>query len=90
MRDPDDLKGLIAECYRIDGIGAGECRSVFLDWALSLPEARSPEEALRRLAQRHVTAAPDHPMSQVLREALAGGVRPERRGGRRARMEKPQ
>ena len=37
-RDPLDPKGLIRESYRIEGITEGECRSVFLDWALSLPD----------------------------------------------------
>ena len=32
-----DPKGLIRESYRIEGITPGECRSVFMDWALSLP-----------------------------------------------------
>jgi hypothetical protein len=32
-----DPKGLIRESYRIEGITAGECRSIFVDWALSLP-----------------------------------------------------
>ena len=31
-----DPKGLVRESYAIDGITAPECRSVFLDWALSL------------------------------------------------------
>ena len=39
-RDPLDPKGLIREAYRIDGITAGECRSIFLDWALSLPDGQ--------------------------------------------------
>ena len=33
----DDPKGLIREAYSIDGITKAECRSIFLDWALSLP-----------------------------------------------------
>ena len=32
--DPLDKKGLVYEAYRIDGIVAEECRSIFLDWAL--------------------------------------------------------
>ena len=31
-----DPKGLVRESYNIDGITLGECRSIFLDWALSL------------------------------------------------------
>ncbi|MGB1096749.1 MAG: hypothetical protein ACPG09_09845, partial [Paracoccaceae bacterium] len=35
--DENDPKGLISEAYNIDGITAGECRSIFLDWALGVP-----------------------------------------------------
>ena len=31
-----DPKGLVRESYAIEGISPGECRSIFLDWALSL------------------------------------------------------
>ena len=34
-KDPDDPKGLIREAYRIEGISEPECRSIFMDWALS-------------------------------------------------------
>ena len=33
--DALDRKGLIEEAYKVDGITAAECRSIFLDWALS-------------------------------------------------------
>jgi hypothetical protein len=36
-----DPKGLIRESYRIEGITAGECRSILVDWALSLPGGAS-------------------------------------------------
>ena len=42
-----DPKGLVRESYRIDGITPGECRSIFVDWALSLPVGRSTPDALR-------------------------------------------
>ena len=49
-RDPLDPKGLIRESYRIEGITEGECRSVFLDWALSLPEGQEhPRTRHRRM-----------------------------------------
>ena len=44
--DPNDHKGLIREAYRIDGITLPECRSIFLDWALSLPAERDQALAL--------------------------------------------
>ena len=49
--DTLDPKGLIAEAYRIEGIGEGECRSIFLDWALSLPEGQEVAAALEALRE---------------------------------------
>ena len=84
-RDPLDPKGLIREAYRIDGITVGECRSVFLDWALSLPEGQDSRAAIEALLTRHGTGAADHPMTGVLRDGLARADRPRRRGGWRGR-----
>lgn len=82
-----DPKGLIRESYLIDGITAGECRSVFMDWALSLPVDAVFKAALAVLITRYAEAEPDHPMSQVLRDGMAA---PEtlarRRGGRAGRV----
>jgi len=83
MADP---KGLIRESYRIEGISPGECRSVFMDWALSLPVGAEFRGALVHLVATYAEAAPDHPMSAVLREGMTlpeGEAR--RRGGRAAR-----
>ncbi len=80
-----DPKGLIHEAYRIDGITAAECRSIFLDWALSLPEGQETGAALRLLLDRYGAAAPDHPMTPVLREGLTSVAAPRRRGGWRPR-----
>lgn len=83
-RDPLDPKGLIREAYRIEGISAPECRSIFLDWALSHDgEAKSGIEAL--LAQ-YAGEPPEHPMTQTLRAGLAAPDAPKRRGGRSARV----
>ena len=41
MCDDLDPKGLIRESYRIAGIGEPECRAIFLDWAIALPEGRA-------------------------------------------------
>ncbi|MEX5726714.1 hypothetical protein Ga0609869_000067 [Rhodovulum iodosum] len=78
MADP---KGLIRESYRIEGIGAEECRSIFLDWALSLPAGTATDRALKRLIAEYSPVAPDHPMTGVLREGLASAPTPRRRGG---------
>jgi hypothetical protein len=87
--DREDPKALVAEAYRIEGIGPAECRSIFMDWALSLPEDVDAADALPVLLERHGARAPDHPMTAVLREGLRGARRaddrPARRGGWRAR-----
>ena len=85
-RDPDDPKGLIRESYRIDGITDGECRSILVDWALSLEVAADPRAAMARLLVRHGDATA-HPMTRLMREAVeAPPARPARRGGRAGRI----
>ena len=81
--DAHDPKALIREAYRIDGITEAECRSIFVDWALSLTDT-APDRAIPVLIARHA-ADPDHPMTRVLRDALAAPERTGRRGGWRAR-----
>ncbi|MEM0934958.1 MAG: hypothetical protein AAGJ91_03510 [Pseudomonadota bacterium] len=84
-RDPNDPKGLIRESYRIEGITLAECRSIFMDWALSLPSETPPATAIEDLLGRYGAGAPDHPMTQVLRAGRAAPGKPARRGGWRAR-----
>ncbi|VAW03523.1 hypothetical protein MNBD_ALPHA07-1806 [hydrothermal vent metagenome] len=83
--DPLDHKGLIYEAYRIEGITIGECRSIFLDWALSLPDEMETRAAIQKLLRRYRPAHPDHPMTQVLIEGDTKITSPRRRGGWRAR-----
>ncbi|MGP3723371.1 hypothetical protein [Cereibacter sphaeroides] len=83
--DEADPKGLVRESYAIEGISAGECRSIFVDWALSLPSGRVAE-ALRTLLEAYAAARPEHPMSEVLAGGLAAAPSPRRRGGRAARV----
>lgn len=80
-----DPKGLVRESYRIEGITPGECRSIFMDWALSLPQGRSVPDALRALIAEYASAEPGHPMSSVLAQGLAPAAEPRRRGGRMGR-----
>ncbi len=80
-----DPKGLVRESYRIDGITSGECRSIFIDWALSLADRQDVAAAIHVLLARH--AEPDHPMTAVLREGLEPGPEARRRGGRAGRMQ---
>ncbi|WP_170370629.1 hypothetical protein [Ruegeria arenilitoris] len=84
--DPNDPKGLIREAYRIDGITLPECRSIFLDWALSLPDGRDQKQTLTELHAVYTAQDADHPMTQVLREGLDTAQAPRRRGGWRARQ----
>lgn len=81
-----DPKGLIREGYAIEGISLGECRSIFLDWALSLGAGTDPREALRVLIAHYPPGAPDHPMNAVLTAGLVDPQSPMRRGGRAARI----
>lgn len=83
--DTFDHKGLILEAYRIEGITAEECRSIFLDWALTIPVEADNSEFIRVLLDRHRAAAPEHPMTRVLEEGLSTLAAPRRRGGWRAR-----
>jgi len=85
-----DPKGLIRESYRIEGIDPSQCRSIFFDWALSMPVDTDTEAALSVLLDHYGAAHPDHPMTVVLRDGLAGGQqRPKRRGGWRSRPRDP-
>ena len=79
--DPADPKGLIAESYRIEGIGAAECRSIFLDWALGLGHGADTRACAGHLLERYGTAAPDHPMTAILRDSVGRPAAPARRGG---------
>ncbi|MES2334812.1 MAG: hypothetical protein V4551_09075 [Pseudomonadota bacterium] len=81
-----DPKGLVRESYRIEGITPGECRSIFMDWALSIPVGAPVAEAARVLIATYALPEPDHPMSAVLHEALTAPEAPRRRGGRVGRQ----
>jgi hypothetical protein len=83
--DEIDWKGLIRESYRIEGIGPGECRSIFLDWAISVKGEADPKTQIRILLEHYGGDAPDHPMTSVLREGLGAAPAAGRRGGRSRR-----
>ena len=86
MSKENDQKGLIRESYRIEGIGAPECRSIFLDWAISVPVGVEAEDWIRALLDEYGAGNPDHPMTKVLEDALQPAARTGRRGGARARQ----
>jgi len=79
-----DPKGLVRESYAIEGITAPECRSIFMDWALSLPNGAEVGPPLAVLIGHYGVRWPDHPMTQVLHEGAAPAPEPRRRGGRAA------
>lgn len=80
-----DPRELIADSYRIDGITEGECRSIFLDWALGAPDGAAALDHIQKLIGRHEPEAPDHPMTRVLKQALTQPAQKGRRGGAAAR-----
>lgn len=87
MKGSSDLdpKGLIYQAYRIDGITSAQCRSIFLDWALSLPSKYDTQQALQSLCDQYCDPAPDHPMTQVITQGMTTITAPRRRGGWRSR-----
>lgn len=84
-KDPNDPKELILEAFRIDGISSFECRSIFVDWALSV-QVTDHAPMIEALLVRHAAAPEDHPMKTVLRDGLAAKPPAGRRGGRAARV----
>lgn len=84
-KDPNDPKGLIREAFRIEGITLGECRSIFVDWALSVAVTEHAP-LIEALLARHTGDPADHPMKVVLTEGLAAKPPARRRGGRAARV----
>lgn len=83
--DIHDPKGLIYEAYQIEGITKSECRTIFLDWALSLPLDADTGPTIRQMLDRYAQDVPDHPMAEVMREGLQGMAAPRRRGGWKSR-----
>lgn len=83
-----DPRNLIREAYWIEGIGVEDCRSIFFDWALGLRE-HDPTDAAGVLLEHYVGDFPDHPMTGLLREAVAGGGERRSRRGGPARRRRP-
>ncbi len=79
-----DRRGLIRESYRIEGIQAEECRSIFLDWALFDEHEMPQADRIRLLISAYAEDKPDHPMTTVLKSALAPALTTARRRGGRA------
>ena len=84
--DFDDPKALIREAYNIEAITRSECRSIFLDWALSLPLEQNSNTSIQTLLKRYKNNFQEHPMTETLEEGLLTMVKPRRRGGWRSRQ----
>ncbi|PJE29938.1 hypothetical protein SAMN06297129_2639 [Pseudooceanicola antarcticus] len=81
--DAMDPKGLIRESYRIEGISEAECRSILMDWALSLAPGQDQRQALEALLALY--GVEGHPMTKLMQEGLSSVARAGRRGGWRGR-----
>ncbi|MEM6483348.1 MAG: hypothetical protein AAF681_16000, partial [Pseudomonadota bacterium] len=60
--DALDPKGLIREAFRIDGIDSADCRTIFLDWALSTEAGGDMRAKVEALLTRYEAEPVDHPM----------------------------
>lgn len=77
-----DPRALILEAYRIDGITGADCRTIYLDWALGVDAGRDMAGDTAALLAHYAAGAPDHPMTEVLREGAQRDAAPaKRRGG---------
>ena len=83
--DHNDPKALIRESFNIEGINIEECRSIFLDWALSLPNDVDARKIIPLLIEKYQDKK-EHPMLLTLKEGLINTVSPMRRGGRKGRL----
>ncbi len=80
-----DPKGLMREAYRIEGINDSQCRSIFLDWALGVPQEADTQGLIKDVLAKYGPDNPDHPMTDVLQQGLVTMTAPKRRGGWRTR-----
>ncbi|MGH1465627.1 MAG: hypothetical protein ACRBBQ_09745 [Cognatishimia sp.] len=83
MHDP---RGLIHEAYQIEGIDMPQCRAIFLDWALGVPDGDDAIAAIRALLALYEPEFPDHPMTEILKEGALGRSAKARRSGRSRRQ----
>jgi len=81
-----DPKNLIAESYQIEGITASECRSIFLDWALSIPLEKDSTLLISKLLIYYRDESKDHPMTLLLSSSLELKGENRRTGRRRSRI----
>ena len=77
-----DPRGLIYEAYQMPALSSKDCRTIFLDWALGMPDSTEYRSALEELYSLYAHNFPDHPMTGVIREGLATHSRLGKRRGR--------
>ena len=81
-----DPKNLIAESYQIEGITSSECKSIFLDWALSIPLEKDSTLLISKLLIYYQDESEDHPMTLLLSSSLELKGENRRTGRRRSRI----
>ncbi len=82
-----DLRGMIYEAYRIEGVSLEECRMIFLDWAMNTPQGDMKTYLHVLLAEYETKNPADHPMTLVIKDGLkTSSSAGKRRGGRVARV----
>lgn len=81
-----DPKGLICESYRIEDITLSECKTIFFDWAIQVPVGTNPALYIKFCIYYYGDFLPNHPMTSVLKAALAPAPENIRRGGRAGRV----
>lgn len=84
-RDALDPRGLIRESFRMEGLGPEDCRAIFFDWALGLPEDADSSALIAALLERYADQPAEHPMLAVLREGLNRSARRRPSDARRRR-----
>ncbi len=84
--DEKDPRALIQESYRMDGITEGECRTIFLDWALGVPAGADARVLITQILDQYGDQPADHPMTITLQAALNDQAPARRRGGRAGRV----
>ena len=77
-----DPIGLFFEAFRIEGITERDCRTIFFDWALGVPEGADIAALVRELHEHYAVRYPEHPMVSVLAEGMAAPVKSAKRRGR--------
>ena len=85
-----DPTGLFFEAFRMEGVSERDCRTIFFDWALGVPDGADTAVLVRELHAYYADRYPSHPMVSVLAEGMAApAAASNRRGGRGRRRSRP-